>query len=98
MEPLIGFTLAHAEQASVHHLERISFQVSEDEEQAIFWRGERTVLVDREPAGAPRFPIEAPRGKMRLERGLKGLDELLKLCQGQAGEIQELCGARLHIG
>jgi hypothetical protein len=25
-------------------------------------------------------------------------DELLKLCKGQAGEIQELRGARLHLG
>ena len=35
---------------------------------------------------------------MRLERGLKGRDQLLKLVEGQAGEIQELRGAGLHIG
>ena len=64
----------------------------------IFRRRERTVLIHREPAGGPRFPIEAPRGKMRLERGLKGRDEALKLVERQAGEIEELCRAGLHIG
>jgi hypothetical protein len=34
---------------------------------------------------------------MRLERGLKGRDEALKLVQGQAGEIQELCRAGLQV-
>ena len=98
MDPLIGFTLAHAEQASLHHLERRGFQGDENEKQAIFWRRERTVLVHREPADGAGFPIEAPRGEMLLERGLKGLDELRKFCKGQAGDIQELRGTRLHIG
>ena len=53
LDPLIGFTLAHAEQASLHHLERIGFQVSEDEEQAIFWRRERTVPHSIEFSGGP---------------------------------------------
>src|SRR6266446_1686645 len=35
---------------------------------------------------------------MRLEGRLKGWDQLLKLVEGQAGEIQELRRARLHIG
>jgi hypothetical protein len=34
---------------------------------------------------------------MRVERGLKGRDQELKLVQSQAGEIEELCGAILHI-
>jgi hypothetical protein len=34
---------------------------------------------------------------MRLERGLKGRDEELKLVEGQAGEIEELCGVILHV-
>jgi hypothetical protein len=34
---------------------------------------------------------------MRLERGLKGRDEELKLVEGQAGKIEELCGAILHV-
>jgi hypothetical protein len=35
---------------------------------------------------------------MGLEGVLKGLDELFKLIQGQAGQIQELSGTRLHLG
>jgi hypothetical protein len=34
---------------------------------------------------------------MRLERGLEGRDEELKLVERQAGQIQELCGACLQI-
>jgi hypothetical protein len=34
---------------------------------------------------------------MRLEGGLKGRDEALKLVQGQAGEIQKLCGVGLQV-
>jgi hypothetical protein len=34
---------------------------------------------------------------MRLERGLEGWDEELKLVQGQAGEIQERRGAGLQV-
>src|SRR5437899_6662419 len=98
MDPLIGFTLAHAEQAPLDHLERIGFQVGENEEQAIFRRRERTVLVDREPACGPGFPIEAPRRHMRLERRLERGDQLLKLVERQARQIQELRGAGLHIG
>jgi hypothetical protein len=54
--------------------EGIRFQVDEDEEQPIFRCRERTVLVDREPAGDARLPIEAPRSEMRLERRLEGWD------------------------
>jgi hypothetical protein len=35
---------------------------------------------------------------MGLEGGLKGRDELLKLVQDQAGQIQKPRRARLHIG
>jgi hypothetical protein len=34
---------------------------------------------------------------MRLERGLKGWDELLKLVERQAREVQERRGAGLQI-
>ena len=98
MDPLIGFALAHTEQAPVHHLEGISLEVGENEEQAIFRGRERTVLVHRGPAGGPRLPIEAPRGHMRLERRLKRRDEALKLVERHAGEIEKLCRAGLHIG
>jgi hypothetical protein len=87
MHPLIGFTLAHPERAALHHLERIGFQVDQNEKQAIFRGRERTVLVHREPAGGPRCPIEAPRGEMRVERGRKGRDEELKLVERKTGQI-----------
>jgi hypothetical protein len=35
---------------------------------------------------------------MRVKRRLKGRDQLLKLVQGPAGEIQEFRGTGLHIG
>jgi|GEM_PF-5886992 len=98
MNPLIGFALAHAEQASLDHLERISFQVDEDEEQPIFRCREGAVLVHGEPARSPGLPIEAPRRHMRLECRLERRDQLLKLVEGQTGEIQELRGAGLQIG
>src|SRR5215217_7196104 len=97
MDPLMRFALAHAEQPSLNYLERIGFQVGENEEQSIFWRRERTVLVHGEPAYRPRLPIEAPRRQMRLVRGFKRRDQLLKLTERQARQIQALRGARLHI-
>jgi hypothetical protein len=96
-DPLIGFTLSHTEQAPLHHLEGIRFEIDQDEEQSIFWRWEGTVLVHAKLADGPGFPIEAPHAHMRLERGLKGRDQALKLVQSQAGEIEELCWAILHV-
>ncbi len=98
MNPLIGFALAHAEQASLDDLERVSLEVGGQEEQPILRRRQGAVLVDRKPAGGPGFPVEAPRGHPGLERLLKGRDQLLKLVEGQAGEIQELHRAGLQIG
>ena len=98
MNPLIGFALPHAEQTSLDHLEAISLQISEQEEQPIFRRRQGAVFVHGKLAGRPGFPIEAPRGHMRLERRLKGRDQVLKLLEGQAREIQELRGAGLHVG
>jgi hypothetical protein len=97
VNPLIGFALAHAEQAPLYHLERIGLEVDQNEEQSIFRGREWTVLVDREPAGGPGFPIEAPCGHVCLERGIEGRDQRLKFLKGQTREIEELCGARLHI-
>jgi len=56
------------------------------------------VLIDGKAACGARFPIEAPYRHPCVERRLKGQDQLLKLVAGQAGEIQELGGARLQIG
>jgi hypothetical protein len=35
---------------------------------------------------------------MRLKRGLKGRDQLVKLAHGQTGQIQDLGRAALEIG
>src|SRR5262249_15659519 len=56
------------------------------------------VVVHGETAGGPGLPIEASRRHMRLERRLEGWDELLKLVKSQAGQIQKLRRAVLHVG
>src|SRR5712691_4392243 len=68
------------------------------EEQPVCGGRQGAVLVHAKPARGPGFPIKAPRRHMRLECGLEGRDQLLKLVEGQAGEIQELRRARLQIG
>ena len=60
VEPLMGFTLPHAEQASLPHLKSVSLQVGEDTEQPILRCRQGTVLVHAKPACGPRFPVEAP--------------------------------------
>jgi hypothetical protein len=79
-------------------LEAIRLQVRKQEEQPIFRRRQGAVFVHGKLAGRPGLPIEAPRGHMRLKRRLKGWDQLLKLVEGQAGEIQDFRRARLQIG
>ena len=37
VNPLIRFALNHPEQAPLHDLERIRFQVDQDEQEPIFW-------------------------------------------------------------
>ena len=98
MNPLMRFALPHAEQASLDDLERIRFQVGQNKQQPVFGCPQGAVLIDGKSACGSRFPIEASRCQPCLERRLKGRDQLLKLVEGQAGEIQELCGARLQIG
>jgi hypothetical protein len=98
VNPLIRFALAHAKQAPLHHLEGIGFQVDQNEEQPIFGGRQGAVLIDGKLAGGPGLPIEAPHGHVRVERGLEGWDQRLKFLKGQTREIQELCGAGLHIG
>jgi hypothetical protein len=95
VDPLIGFALDHPEQAPVHHLEGVGLEIGENKQEPIFWRRQRAVLIDGKPASGPRLPIHPPRGHMGLERGLEGRDQLLKLVERQAGEIQELHRAGL---
>ena len=98
MDPLIGFALSHTKQASLHHLEGVGLQVSEQEEEPIFRRRQRAVFVHGTLAGGAGFPIEAPRRHVGLERGFKRRHQLLELLESYARQIQELCGAGLHIG
>ena len=98
MNPLIGFPLHHAEQAPVDHLESISFQVGKDEKQPIFRRRQRAVFVHAKPARGPRLPIHPPCRHLGVERRLEGWDQLLKLVQRHAREIQKLHRARLQLG
>src|SRR3954447_20129645 len=97
MDPLIGFALAHAEQPSLDHLNRGGLQIREQEQQPILRGCQRAGPIDREPAGGSRFAIEAPCRHMLLERRLEGRDQDLKLLQGQAGEVQKLRRAGLHV-
>src|SRR2546422_467718 len=97
MNPLIGFTLPHTEEASLDHLEAVRLQIREQEEQPVFRRRQGAVLVHGKPAGGPGLPIEPPRRHMGLKRGLKGWDELLKLVERQTREIQELRGTGLQV-
>jgi hypothetical protein len=90
MDPLIRFALNHPEQAPLHDLERIRFQVDQDEQEPICPRRQGAVLVHGKPARGPRLPIHAPRRHTGVERGLEGWGQLLKLIEGYAGEIQEL--------
>jgi hypothetical protein len=98
MKPLMRFALPHAEQASLDDLERIRFQVGQNKQEPVFGCPQGAVLIDGKSACGARFPIEAPRRHPGVERCLKGWDEDLKLLDSQAGEIQELCGARPQIG
>jgi len=97
MNPLIRFALDHPEQVPLYYLKRISLEVGEDEEQPIFRRRQGAVFVHAKPASGPRLPIHPPRRHTRVERGLEGRDQLLKLVEGQAGEIQELHWAGLQV-
>jgi hypothetical protein len=94
----MGLALAHAEQPPLHHLEGVSLQIDQDTQQPILGGRQGTVLVGRLSANGAWPPIEAPVGHMRLERGLKGRDQVPKLVQGKTGQIQDLRGAALEIG
>jgi hypothetical protein len=94
----MGRALAQAEQPPLPDLERRGLQLDQDTQQLILWRRQRTVRVGRVPSGGARLPIKAPAGHLRLERGLKGRDQLLKLLHGETGQVQDRRGAGLEIG
>jgi hypothetical protein len=98
VNPLIGLTLIHPEQPSLHHLEAIGLQVGQDKQQPIFGRRQRTALAGGLPAGRAQLPIEAPRGHMSVKGGLKRRAQAPNLIQGQTGQIQHLKRAGLKVG
>ena len=90
VNPLIRFALHHPEQAPLHDLERIRFQGDQDEQEPIFRRRQGAVFVHAQLARGPRLPIHPPRRHTGVERSLEGRDQLLKLVESYAGEIEEL--------
>jgi hypothetical protein len=98
MNPLMGFALPHPEQPSLHDLEGVRLQVDQDEQQPLLGRRQRTVLVRRVPAGGARLSIKAPLGHMCLECRLEREDQMLKLLDGETGQIKHLCRAGLDVG
>ena len=96
--PLLGCALEQAAYAPVPHLECGGFEVPQNKPEPGCGCPQGAVLIDGKSACGARFPIEAPRRHPGVERCLKGWDEDLKLLDSQAGEIQELCGARPQIG
>jgi hypothetical protein len=97
MNPLMGFALAHPEQPPLYDLERVRLQVDQDKQQPIRGRGQRAVLVRRVPASGAQLSIEAPLRHMSLECRLEREDQMLKLLDGETGQIEHLCRAGLDV-
>jgi hypothetical protein len=97
MNPLMGFALAHPEQPPLHDLQGIGLQVDQEKQQPIRGGRQRAILVRGVAAGRARLPIEAPCGYMRLERGRKGRDYLLKRLQRETGHFEYLCRPGLEV-
>lgn len=97
MNPLMGFTLTHAEQPSLHNLQGIGLQIDQDKEPSILGCRQRTVRVRRIPARDAGLPIETPVGHMGLKGSLKGWDQLPQLVHGETGQIEHLCRAGLEL-
>jgi hypothetical protein len=94
--PLLGLALAHADQAPMHHLQRRGLEVGEQAEEPIVRRRQGAVLVHGKPARGPRLSLHAPRRHPSLEGSCEGWDQLRKLVERHAGQIQELGGAGLQ--
>jgi hypothetical protein len=98
MNPLMGFALAQPEQPPLHDLERVSLQVDQDKQQPILGCRQRAVPVGRVPTGGARLSIEPPLRHMSLECRLEREDQMLKLLDGETGQIEYLCRAGLDVG
>jgi hypothetical protein len=82
---LIGCALAHAKEATLDHLPGVRLRIRENKQPPILRGRQGTMLVHPETAGGLGLPIEAPRRHMRLKRGLKRRNQLLKFVARQAG-------------
>ena len=79
-------------------LQDIRFHVDQDEEQAIFGGGQRTVSVGPVPPSGAFLAIEAPLLHAFLKRFLKGGHQLGKLFHGQTRSIQKRLLFLAHVG
>jgi len=59
---------------------------------------ERAVVVHGKPTSGPGFPVHPPRRHLALERGLEGRDQMLKLVERHARDIQKRQRTGLQLG
>jgi len=69
VEPRMGFSLHHAEQAPWTTWKRAGFHIGQNKIEPILQRSQWTVLVHGKPTSGPRFPIHPPRRHTELECG-----------------------------
>ena len=98
MEFCITFHLHWFMSTVTYLFDHYSFPGGQNTQQPVFGCPQGTVRIDSTSAYGARCPIEAPRCHPCVERRLQGRDQLRNLLEGQAGAIQDLCGARLQIG
>jgi hypothetical protein len=98
VHPLMGFALAHAEQASLDDWQRVDFPISAQKAETVLGCRQRAVFVDGQLARRPRLPIAAPRRPRGWKRGRAGWHQRRKLLECHAGHIPECRGAILDVG
>jgi hypothetical protein len=87
----------------VGNLQRIGFQIHQDEQEPILGLWQRTVGIGGVRAGGARLAIEPPLAHIVLKSNLKGRHKDLKFVERQAGEIENfgwfgLNGAEAQAG
>src|SRR4029453_6443705 len=80
-----------------HHVSYVE-TYSRYKQEPIFRGRQGAVLVHSKLARGPRLPIHAPRRHPGVERRLEGRDQLLKLVERHAREIQKLHRTGLALG
>lgn len=79
MNPLISIGLAHPKELPLHLLDRILFQIGQDEEELVRHRRQGTGLIRTVPAARAGVPINGAVPHVRLECLLKMGQQGLKL-------------------